>query len=69
MSSQVLYATAVSQLQDTEAKLAAEKEECRNTKRRAEFLDKELQALKQQLENIATSLDHERQRCNKYEVK
>lgn len=59
----------VSQLQDTQAKLVAEKEEGRNIKTRADFLDRELQAVKEQLDNIALALDQEKRNSSKIEVK
>ncbi|XP_026207198.1 calcium-binding and coiled-coil domain-containing protein 2 isoform X2 [Anabas testudineus] len=62
------YQTVVSQLQDTQAKLVAEKEEGRNIKTRADFLDRELQAVKEQLDNIALALDQEKRNSSKTEL-
>ncbi len=61
--------TLTSQLQDAKAKLAAEKEVSKNTKRRAEFLDGELQQLRMQLETLSLSYDQAQQRNSKQEVK
>nr|XP_020460372.1 calcium-binding and coiled-coil domain-containing protein 2 isoform X2 [Monopterus albus] len=62
------YKSLVSQLKDTQAKLAAEKDESRNVKTRAEHLDRDLMEIREQLVNVATSLDEERRKSSKYEL-
>lgn len=56
------------QLQDAQAKLAAEREETRAAKRQAEFLEKDLQDLKDQLKNLSRSCDEELRQSSKYEM-
>lgn len=50
-------------------KLAAEKEDSGNRKVRAELLGKELQGVTQQLDNVVASLDREKLKSSKIEVK
>ncbi|XP_028989582.1 calcium-binding and coiled-coil domain-containing protein 2 [Betta splendens] len=63
-----LYETVARQLQDTQGKLAHEKEESVNYKTRAALLDKELQGVKKQLDRVAASLDQEKQKSSKVEL-
>lgn len=49
--------------------MAAEKEETKNNKRRAEYLERELQQTKGQLENVVSAYDQETRKSNKHEVK
>lgn len=60
--------TLAKQLQDAQAKLAAEREETRATKRQAEFLEKELQDVKDQLKNLSRSCEEEQRQGSKYEI-
>ncbi|XP_071319183.1 calcium-binding and coiled-coil domain-containing protein 2 isoform X2 [Trachinotus anak] len=65
---QVRCQTLASQLQDTQVKLAAEKEESRNAKRRAEYLEREATDIRKQLEEVCKKSDQEQQRSGKYEM-
>lgn len=58
-----------SQLQDTEAALAAEKEESKNSRRRQELLEEELKELKKELENVVLSCGQAQQKSREHEVK
>ena len=58
----------VSQLQDTQVKLATERDETRNTKRHVVALTGELTDIKRQMENLVTACDEERRKSNKFEV-
>uniref|UniRef100_A0A3P8S480 SKICH domain-containing protein n=1 Tax=Amphiprion percula TaxID=161767 RepID=A0A3P8S480_AMPPE len=60
--------TLSKQLQDAQWKLAAEKEESKNTKRRAEFLEKEMQEVKQQLNNLIPLYEQEQRKSSKFEL-
>ncbi|XP_068592828.1 calcium-binding and coiled-coil domain-containing protein 2 isoform X2 [Cebidichthys violaceus] len=60
--------TLDSQLQDAQRKLAAEREETKNTKRRAEFLEKDLLQVREQLEKVASSCDDAQRISGKQEL-
>lgn len=60
--------TLVSQLQDAQAKLAAEREETKNAKRQAEYLDRDLQQVRDQLERVVSSLEQAERRSGKREL-
>ncbi|KAK2820714.1 hypothetical protein Q5P01_023673 [Channa striata] len=60
--------TLVKKLQETQAKLVAEKEVSRNIARKAEFIEQEKQEFKEQLENINTSYVQEQQKAGKYQM-
>lgn len=61
--------TLASQLQDTEAALAAEREESKNSRRREELLEEELKELQKELENVALSCGQAQQKSREHEVK
>uniref|UniRef100_A0A146VHC8 Calcium binding and coiled-coil domain 2 n=1 Tax=Fundulus heteroclitus TaxID=8078 RepID=A0A146VHC8_FUNHE len=56
------------QLQDAQVKLAAEKEETRTARRQAEYLEKEMHEVKEQLKNLARGSEMEERRSGKYEM-
>ncbi|XP_006811012.2 interactor of constitutive active ROPs 1-like, partial [Neolamprologus brichardi] len=60
--------TLTRQLQETQAKLAAEKEETKNAKKRNEYLEAEMQQIRDQLENVCKALDVEKRKSSKFEV-
>ncbi|KAM9425084.1 calcium-binding and coiled-coil domain-containing protein 2 isoform 1-T2 [Pholidichthys leucotaenia] len=60
--------TLSSRLQDTQAKLAAEKETTRRWKGQAEQLDHDLQYVRQQLEKVMGCYEQEQQKSSKYEL-
>ncbi|XP_070783013.1 calcium-binding and coiled-coil domain-containing protein 2 [Enoplosus armatus] len=60
--------TLTCQLQDAQAKLAAEKEESKNANRRAECLDRELLQVKDQLEKVIVSLEQTQRTSGKQEL-
>ncbi|KAM9336442.1 calcium-binding and coiled-coil domain-containing protein 2 [Symphorus nematophorus] len=60
--------TLTSQLQDAQAKLAAEREGSKNTKTRAEYLDRELREVREQLETVIRSLEVEQRKSSKQEL-
>ncbi|XP_008275988.1 calcium-binding and coiled-coil domain-containing protein 2 [Stegastes partitus] len=60
--------TLVRQLQDAQGKLEAEKEESKNNNRRAEFLEKELQEVKEQLNNLIPAVEQEQRKRGKLEL-
>lgn len=60
--------TLTRQLQETQAKLAAENEEIRNAKTRNEYLCTEMGQIREQLENVSKALDAERQKSSKFEL-
>ncbi len=66
---QVRCQTLTCKLQDVQDKLAAEKEETKNTKRRAEYLDGELQQVRGQLDKVIMRCDQEQLKSSKLEVK
>lgn len=60
--------TLTCQLQDTQAKLAAEKEQSKNISRRVEGLDRELSHVKDQLENVISSYEEAQRKNSKQEI-
>ncbi|XP_056222054.1 calcium-binding and coiled-coil domain-containing protein 2 isoform X1 [Seriola aureovittata] len=64
----VLCQTLARQLQDAEGKLESEKEESRNAKRRAEYLESEQEQIKKQLETLCSISDQEQRKSSKYEL-
>ncbi|KAI3365475.1 hypothetical protein L3Q82_010552 [Scortum barcoo] len=60
--------TLTSQLHDVQEKLVAEKEETRNNRIRAEYLERDLQHIKVQLENVISALDEEKRKSSKQEL-
>lgn len=60
--------TLTRQLQETQAKLAAEKEETKNAKRRNEYLEAEMQQIRDQLENVCKALEGEKRKSSKFEL-
>nr|CBN81715.1 Tax1-binding protein 1 homolog B [Dicentrarchus labrax] len=60
--------TLTRKLQDTQAKLAAEKEESKNIRSRVEYLDREMMQLREQLEGVISSYDQANRKCNKQEL-
>ncbi|KAF3704111.1 Tax1-binding protein 1 -like protein B [Channa argus] len=60
--------TLVKQLQDTQAKLVAEKHVCINLARKADFMEQEQKEVRNQLENINTSYMQEQQKASKYQM-
>ncbi|XP_035525134.1 calcium-binding and coiled-coil domain-containing protein 2 [Morone saxatilis] len=60
--------TLTRKLQDTQAKLATEKEESKNIRSRVEYLDREVTQLREQLEGVISSLDQANRKCNKQEL-
>ncbi|XP_070708106.1 calcium-binding and coiled-coil domain-containing protein 2 isoform X2 [Pempheris klunzingeri] len=60
--------TLAGQLQDTQAKLAAEKKESKNARRRAEHVEGELLQVKQQLETLVSTFEQEQRKNNKLEL-
>ncbi|XP_041671169.1 calcium-binding and coiled-coil domain-containing protein 2 isoform X2 [Cheilinus undulatus] len=61
--------TLTGKLQDAQMKLAAEKEESKNARRRAEVLDRDLQDVKEQLTKVARLCEETQQTTNKQELK
>lgn len=57
------------QLQEARLKLAAEKEESKNAKRRVEFLEIELTRVREQVDSAVISSAEIQRKCNKQEVK
>ncbi|XP_053197862.1 calcium-binding and coiled-coil domain-containing protein 2-like [Scomber japonicus] len=57
------------QLQELQTKLSAEKEESKNSKRRADFLEGELMQVRGQLDSVAETLDQIQRRSSKQEMK
>ncbi|XP_044035998.1 calcium-binding and coiled-coil domain-containing protein 2 isoform X2 [Siniperca chuatsi] len=64
----VQHQTLASQLQDAQAKLAAEKDESKNTRTRAEYLERELLQVREQLENVILSCDQAQRKSSKQEL-
>lgn len=60
--------TLVSQLQDAQATLAAEKEESGKARRRAEALHEELMQIGKRLETVVMTCDQEQRKSSKYEL-
>ncbi|XP_031699149.1 calcium-binding and coiled-coil domain-containing protein 2 isoform X2 [Anarrhichthys ocellatus] len=56
------------QLQDAQRKLAAEREEAKNTKRRAESLEKDLQQVREQLKKVASTCEDAQRISGKQEL-
>ena len=65
---QVRCEALVSQLQDAQGKLATEREETKNAKRHAEFLNEELLQTREQLEKMSLSCDQAERSSGKLEV-
>lgn len=65
---QVQCETLSRQLQDTQAKLLAEKEETRNAKKRVELFDTTMEQMRQQLEKVSELFDAEKRKSSKFEV-
>lgn len=57
------------QLQETQEKLAAEKEESRNIRRRGDFLERELHDIREQLEKQVSAHEEAQRMKTKFEVK
>ncbi|XP_062298576.1 calcium-binding and coiled-coil domain-containing protein 2 isoform X2 [Scomber scombrus] len=57
------------QLQEVQTKLSAEKDESKNSKRRADFLEGELQQVREQLDSVAATLDGMQRRSSKQEMR
>lgn len=57
------------QLQEAQEKLAAEKEESRNIRRRGDFLERELHDIREQLEKQVSAHEEAQRMKSKYEVK
>ncbi|KAG8008795.1 Tax1-binding protein 1-like protein B [Nibea albiflora] len=57
-----------SQLKEAQVKLAAEKEESKNTKRRCEFLEMELSRVREQVDSAIISSEEVQRKCNKQEL-
>lgn len=66
---QVQRQTLLLQLQDAQQELAAERQESRNTRTRAEFLDRELLQVREQLEKMIVSHEQEQRKSGKQEVR
>ncbi|MEQ2164526.1 hypothetical protein GOODEAATRI_007567 [Goodea atripinnis] len=60
--------TLSKELQDAQAKLAAEREAMRTIKRQAEYSESELQDVKEQLKNLAKTCEMEQRTNSKYEM-
>ncbi|TNN51611.1 Calcium-binding and coiled-coil domain-containing protein 2 [Liparis tanakae] len=60
--------TLTHQLQDAQRKLADEREEARNGKRRVEYLENELQHLGEQLEKVSMTCEHAERMSSKQEA-
>lgn len=60
--------TLSSQLQDVQVMLVTEKEESKNAKRRAEYLDRQLMEVREQLESVSSAYDQEQRKSGKLEV-
>lgn len=65
---QVQCQTLACKLQDVQEKLAAEREETKNAKIRAEYLERELQQTRGQLESVISSYEQEQRKSSKQEV-
>lgn len=61
--------TLASQLQDTEAALAAERVESKNSRRREELLEEELKELKKELETVVLSCGQAQQKSREHELR
>lgn len=68
LSPQVKCQSLASQLQDAQTKLVAEREETKNIKRHAEFLDGELLQLREQMEKVVETCEQAQRRSGKQEV-
>uniref|UniRef100_A0A1A7W9A6 Calcium binding and coiled-coil domain 2 n=1 Tax=Iconisemion striatum TaxID=60296 RepID=A0A1A7W9A6_9TELE len=64
----VPYQTITRQLQETQAKLASEKEETRKARRQAEVFESELEEVKIQLKKVADVYNQEKSMRSKYEM-
>ncbi|XP_041818524.1 calcium-binding and coiled-coil domain-containing protein 2 isoform X2 [Chelmon rostratus] len=60
--------TLLLQLQDAQQELAAERQESRDTRTRAEFLDRELLQVREQLEKMIVSHEQEQRKSGKQEL-
>lgn len=58
-----------SQLQEAEAALVAEMEECKNSRSREDLLEEELKELRKELENVVLSCGQAQQKSREHEVK
>lgn len=65
---QVRCQTLASQLQDAQGKLATEREENKNAKRHAEYLNEELLQTREQLEKMILSCEQTERTYGKLEV-
>lgn len=63
------YQTLTDQLQDAQAKLAAAKEESKNSERQAKQLEKQLLQVREKLESAIASYEQAQQKSGEQEVK